>query len=112
MSDSDLKVSQLTSGSDSVSFVGTKVGVSFLSVCVCVCVCVCVRACLNENKAKLLTAAHFCSAAQVEFPIRERCAGTVYQRPAAPMHLSVVLQHAQTSPTRGAFSCRPSTHMH
>lgn len=107
MSDSVYKVSQLISGSDSVSFMGTKVGVSFLSVSVNVCVC----ARLNENKAKLLTAAHFCSAAQVEFPIRERCAGTVYQRPAAPMHLSVVLLHAQTSPTRGAFSCRPSTHM-
>lgn len=65
---------------------GNKGGCELLSVCVC----------LNENKAKLLTAADFCSAAQVEFPIRESYAGTVYQRPAAPMHLNVVLQHAQT----------------
>lgn len=54
----------------------------------------CVR--LNENKAKLLTVADFCSTAQVEFPIRERYADTVYQRPAEPMHLSVVVQHALT----------------
>lgn len=52
--------------------------------------------CLNENKAKLLTVADFCSAAQVEFPIRERYACTVYRRPAAPMHPSLVLQDAQT----------------
>ena len=49
--------------------------------------------CLNENKAELLTVADFRSAAQVEFPIRECYTGIVYQRSAAPMHPSAVLQH-------------------
>lgn len=33
------------------------------------------RVCLNENKAEPLTVADFCSAAQVEFPIREDTLG-------------------------------------
>lgn len=64
--------------------------------------------CLNGNKAKLLTEADFCSAAQVEFPIREKYADTVYQRPAAPMHL--VLQHAQTPHVRSFLV--PAEHTH
>lgn len=57
---------------------------------------------LNENKAELLTLAGFCSAAQVEFPIRESYIGTVYQRSAAPMHPFVALQRA---PTPHIWSC-------
>lgn len=74
--------------------------------------CELLSVCLNENKAKLLTVAHFCSTAQVEFPIRESYAGTIYQRPAAPMHLCVVLQHAQIPPNMWSFPMPAHTHTH